>query len=118
MLIRDIIIEFFTGKPGEREVLCIIFVISLFTYILVSIFPEEKAIKFHRYADPYDWDGEYDAYKTVKKTKAFALQLLLYSLLVLILGYIFGDRILNLGFWLFLPMASIFAIIRGNFVKK
>lgn len=118
MIIRDIIIEFFTGKPGKTGILSVTFVISLLTYIIFSILPEDKAIKFYRYADLYDWDKEYDAYQTVKNIKAFPLQLLLYSLLVLILGYIFGDRILNVGFWLFFPMASIFAVIRGNFVKR
>ena len=118
MIIKDIIIEFFTRKIGEKEVLYVVLGISLLTYVIVSIFPEEKAIRFHRYAYLYDWDKEYDAYKTVKKTKIFTLQLSLYSLLVLILGYIFGNRILKVGFWLFFPIALIFTIIRGDFVKR
>lgn len=117
-MIIDIVIKFFTGKPDQAGILYVVFGLSLLTYILLSVLPEEKAIKIHRYADLHDWDKKYDASQTVQRSKDFALWLLMYSLLVLILGYIFGDKVINIGFWLFFPIALVLGFIRGDYVKK
>ena len=114
----DIIIEFFTGKISKIGFLYIVFGVSLFTYILFIVLPEEKAIRFHRGASFYDWDNKYDVHQTVKRSRRFALQLLVYSVLVLAFSYILGTRLIDIGFWLFFPLALVLNIIRGNYVKK
>lgn len=118
MMIKDMIIEFFTGRPDKLGILYVIMGVSLFTYILFSILPEEKAIKFHGGSRLYDWDNEYDAQETVKRSRRFALQLLIYSTLVLILGYVLGHVVIDIGFWLFFPLALVLNVIRGGYVKK
>lgn len=96
MIIKDIIIEFFTGRPDKLGILYVVMGVSLFSYILFSILPEEKAIKLHGGSRLYDWDNEYDAQETIKRSRRFALQLLIYCTLVLILSYILGSVLLIL----------------------
>ena len=118
MIIKDIIIEFFTGRPDKFGILYVIIGVSLFTYILFSILPEEKAIKLHSRSRLYDWDNEYDAQETVKRSRRFALQLLVYCTLVLIFSYALGSVVIDIGFWLFIPLALVLIVIRGDYVKK
>ena len=118
MIIKDIIIEFFTGRPDKLGILYVVMGVSLFSYILFSILPVEKAIKFHTRSHLYDWDNEYDAQATVKRSRRFALQLLIYCTLVLILSYILGSVVIDIGFWLFFPLALVLNVIRGDYVKK
>lgn len=103
MIIKDMIIKLFTGRPDKLGILYMIMGVSLFTYILFSILPEEKAIKLHRRSHLYDWDNEYDAQETVKRSRRFALQLLVYCTLVLILSYE------HWGMWLLILVSSCFS---------
>lgn len=42
----DLIIKFFTETPNATQVFYIIFIVSLVTYTLLKVLPEEKVIKW------------------------------------------------------------------------
>ena len=118
MEFRDVIIEFFTGKLGKEEALFVVSGICLVIYLIFRILPVEKAIKLHRHYRHYDWENEYDAHQTAKNTRTLALIFSLYFLLLLIIGYIFGEVAMDIGMWLFLPLAIVLIVKKGKYAKQ
>lgn len=107
----DIVIRFFTETPSIIEVFYIIFFVSLVTYSLLKILPEEKGIKYLTFYRLYDWD-KYDVVETVRRQRKFAFRILVFSTGVIGLYYIAGEVVLGVGILLiiiFVLALSIFS---------
>lgn len=87
----DLIIKFFTETPNATQVFYIIFIVSLVTYTLLKVLPEEKGIKWASYYKRYDWN-KYDVNETVRLHRLFSKRILIYSTTVLILTFFFWRR--------------------------
>ena len=114
----DIINKFFTETPSIIGMLYIIIGVSALGIFILHFLPEEKAIKW---LTTYPLFGvereEYDWLKTLRKQTIFLSMIFIYSLLTLILTYIFGDTIAKIGL-LILAVLALIGSFFLNPVKK
>lgn len=81
----------------------VVFGVSLIMSLIYNGLPEKNAINFLKVFHVYKAKREkYNFSKTLRNYKIFAATLLIYSILIIILTYIFGSTISNVGFWIFL----------------
>ena len=94
----DIINKFFTERPSLIGLLYIITGVSALGIFIFHFLPEEKALKwFATYRGYYSKREEYDWGKTLRKRTIFLSLVFIYSLLTLILTYIFGNTVAKIG---------------------
>lgn len=94
----EIISEFFTGKPDITEIIYIILVVSASSFSIFHFLPEEKALKYFTVYRGYRTKKEnYDWNKTLRKQSIFLLLIFIYSLMLLIFTYFFGEKLAKIG---------------------
>ena len=114
----DIINKFFTETPSIIEMLYIIIGVSALGIFIFHFLPEEKALNWLvTYRGYYSKREEYDWVKTLRKHTIFLSMIFIYSLLTLILTYIFGDTIAKIGL-LILAVLALIGSFFLNPVKK
>lgn len=86
----------------------IVFGVSLVVNIILNVLNEKNAINFLLVYHVYEPERKnYDFSKTLRNYKFFALSLLVYSVLVIFLTYIFGIAVSNIGIWIFFLIVLI-----------
>lgn len=114
----DIINKFFTETPSIIGMLYIIIGVSALGIFIFHFLPEEKALNWLvTYRGYYSKREEYDWVKTLRKRTIFLSMIFIYSLLTLILTYIFGDTIAKIGL-LILAVLALIGSFFLNPVKK
>lgn len=115
----DIINKFFTETPSIIGMLYIIIGVSALGIFIFHFLPEEKALNWLvTYRGYYSKREEYDwCVKTLRKHIIFLSMIFIYSLLTLILTYIFGDTISKIGL-LILAVLALIGSFFLNPVKK
>ena len=118
VIFMDIINKFFTETPSIIGMLYIIIGVSALGIFIFHFLPEEKALNWLvTYRGYYSKREEYDWVKTLRKQTIFLSMIFIYSLLTLILTYIFGDTIAKIGL-LILAVLALIGSFFLNPVKK
>ena len=82
--------------------------VSLVVNLILNVLSKKKAIDFLLVYHVYEPEREkYDFSKTLRHYKLFALILLIYSLIIIFLTYIFGIVVSNVGLWIFFIMVIV-----------
>ena len=114
----DIINKFFTETPSLIGMLYIIMGVSALGIFIFHFLPEEKALSWFKvYRAYYSKREEYDWVETLRRQTIFLSMVFIYSLLTLILTYIFGDTIAKIGL-LILAVLALIGSFFLNPVKK
>ncbi|WP_440897099.1 hypothetical protein ACS127_03685 [Amphibacillus sp. Q70] len=93
---------------SSLEFFYVVFGVSLFMVIIYNLLSEKKAISFLLVYHVYEPNrAKYDFTKTLKHYKLFALTLLVYSTIIIILTYIFGIIVSKVGIWIFFVIVII-----------
>lgn len=99
---------FINSNITSLQFFYVVFGVSLVMSLIYHFLPEKKALKFLKVYHIYQYSyktshaEKYDFSKTLRNYKIFAVTLLIYSVFTIILTYIFGSTISDVGFWIFL----------------
>lgn len=104
----EIISNFFIGKPSLIGIIYIILVVSALSFSIFYFLPEEKALKYFTIYRGYRAKKEkYDWTKTLRKQSIFLLLIFIYSTVLLVFTYLFGEKIAERGLLLLIVLTFI-----------
>ncbi|WP_143103201.1 MULTISPECIES: hypothetical protein [Halolactibacillus] len=96
------------GNISSLEFFYVVFGISLLMELIYNVISEKNAIIFLLVYHVYEPDrAEYDFTKTLRNYKLFALTLIVYSAIIIVLTYIFGTIVSKVGMWIFFLIVII-----------
>lgn len=94
--------NFINNNITTLQFFYVVFGVSLVMSLIYNGLPEKNAINFLKVFHVYKTKREkYNFSKTLRNYKIFGATLLIYSMLIIMLTYIFGSIISNVGFWIF-----------------
>ncbi len=94
--------NFINNNITTLQFFYVVFGVSLVMSLIYNGLPEKNAINFLKVFHVYKAKREkYNFSKTLRNYKIFGATLLIYSMLIIMLTYIFGSIISNVGFWIF-----------------
>jgi len=94
--------NFINNNITTLQFFYVVFGVSIVMSLIYNGLPEKNTINFLKVFHVYKAKREkYNFSKTLRNYKIFGATLLIYSMLIIMLTYIFGSIISNVGFWIF-----------------